>query len=324
MKILLAGFSVLTRSLHDALSNSAPKGIDMKIFGLGGHHFNHLYPWIDLILQGEHPEVVILDLASTPCRRWATDASISAHVHTMLARFKAEGIRVGFAHLYRRDYDPKADAVCETLNRIAREMGLPVYNIAEWSSRLPAEIEKAIYFDGVHVSESGAGIVASRLFSAVTDFMVPDWGAIDGDVKLDQYIGRLKANNAATLVQNGARYSSRVQSRYGVTCEVVQIPEGDTAVFTPPKGQAIVSFYPVFGRVSGALQIESDESSEIVTVYDGHCYYDRLHHVALKKPKVDQSIRITQLSGVPDVKLLKGSPDMSPRIGEIGMIVTRE
>ncbi|WHO40631.1 SGNH/GDSL hydrolase family protein [Sphingobium sp. AP49] len=319
-RVLLIGFSVLTGEIYRSFEKYAADDVEFVLFGLGSHHYNYLPPLLPQILEREKPDIVVFDLASTPCREWATAANIRENVYEMLAMVHGIGARAGFLHLFRHDVKPGTDLLIGTINELAAEAALPVLNVAQWIDDRGGDADHKLLFDGVHATPEGAKAISTMII----DFVRAEMLSMDRQVSLDNvprsaYLAHVSAVEAPYLSPYGCTGDNF--SKYGVKMHVLPIHEGARIPIDLPEGASLSAIYFIHGPRSGDIEISTDH--EVIMThrcYDAWSYYERamVCHVDVAGAR---RLWFRQLPGVPDIALIKGKQDHGPRIGKVGHVV---
>ncbi len=320
VRVLILGFSVLSNHVFSTFSKKSTQDLNVEVFSLGGHHYNYITPIIEYVVEQKKPDLVLFDLASTPCRKWTEPGVLTDHLNIQIQKSFKFGAQVAFLNLYRSDVDPTTDPICKTIHQVAERLGLPILDLATEIHLLPNERSTSLFPDGVHANEAGAEYIVRRTMDFVMGLSFrSEPGNPEGTGQISERLQRMAAIPATEIAAANPRQEHF--ARYGVEFPVLCIDEGTTVSLDVPKGYAITGMYFVFGPRSGEVEIR-DESGhiEMHICSDRWSYYDHAMHRATRIPTNAEKIFITQLAGLPDITLLKGERSPEKRKGLVGLV----
>lgn len=318
-RLLIIGFDLWTGNMYRALRHVNFDDLEIEVFALPGHHYNYLYPFLPDLLAEFQPNVVLFDLLSTPCRGWATGAHLADHFHAMLQLSAAHGAKAGLVHFYdAEEIEVDSDPLAHALNASAEELGLPILDLPGWwrdaghASVLPLEGERVKISDAVAISQKIVSFARSVCSSEQDLQFLSNLGVAD-------HVRQLAVVDASRMVPAGAATESRAFS--GLSSDALVVEEGESVTLQIPEGAVINGIYFIHGPRSGDFEITSDRGLLMIQrCYDAWSYYERPVVMNLDSQGA-RAISIRQLSGIPDLELVQGQVDRSPRVGKIGPIM---
>lgn len=300
MKVTILGFSVLNGLVENF---SGPSGsVDFSIRALGGNHFE-VYPYlIDNILETDKPDIVLLDMVSTPrVPRW-TPACFRDSVEYIVHRCQQHGAKAGFLNLYRSEIDQSQDFLHGITNQLAARTGAPVLDSVRIHGERGEDLS-LLYPDGNHPSETGRKVLGNMIRNFALREEWPD----------QQYVAcpDIFLKRRPTAIIPGGDISFE---RFGFDENLLSLPAGQPVEIELPEDFVISGAILLMGPRTGSVQFRYADQRHQRMLFDGFCYYPRLRHVHLGATAAT-SVAVTQSAELPDIPLKKGEPDMSERQG---------
>ncbi|WP_175836412.1 hypothetical protein [Burkholderia anthina] len=309
-KVMIIGFSVVG-NLTKLIDGTKIDNFTFSVRAMGGNHFNVLPYLIKRFLDEDQPDIVVLDLVSTPCRSWATPEAFERCLKWMTFFVGQAGKQLIFWNLFRNDVDEKTDHLLKATRRTALDCGFGLLDMYETLKTCNEDSDR-IYWDGVHPSEYGMLFHQDSLVQYLTNAahevnrakpipivqaaMPTSWGA--KDLTTDFPMGKFE--------------------RFGFHSETVDFyDEKKFSVSVPSRS----SFYGVFfvtGPEAGTIEIEHSGKLQSVPVYDRWSYYARLVFSAFSGGVVSQgNVTFHQRPEIPEIALAKGEANNAKRRGSI-------
>lgn len=312
MKILVAGFSVLSGSLFKAFDGHTDGTNEFSVSALSAHHFTHLYDCIDHLVDGHGYDVVLLDLVSTPCREWTKRPWFVQVITALVHKLAAKNIKIGFVNFWRFDIDYDNDMLVEEVVALAKQYDLPVIETISYFRQLPEDQQRLLAFDGVHYTPAGAELVRNMIVEGYRD---SKFNSVVADPS--KILGRhtIAAGDLIT-----APFTKGYHTRYGIGVDTVEFGENETVTLNLPQGTRGFGVFYVVGPHAGRVRVEGEGWSEEIDLIDVRCYYEHLKFCAFAQAPRQGVIRITQLPGLSDVVLIKGEYDAGPRRCKISLV----
>ena len=318
-RVLMLGFSVLTHHCYVSIRQLDNPEFEFDCYGFGGHHFNHLVPLLPKIIANKSPDYVILDLASTPCRDWVDERTFRLHVTFILAFLVDRKIKPAFVNFYRSDVDYENDVVTHAIREMAKELGVPLLDFTETVAAMPADQRLAVMPDGIHFSQSGAEWASTRVNCFAGEVLAKSDMAMRPVLQnAGDFLRNLEAVDPEKLCDCAA--DSEIFRGYGVEMRALRFAENSSIDISAPDECVIVGAYFVAGPMAGLIRAEGPQQTVEIQNADVFSYYERMRFTPLPDGK---RVRLTQMPGVPDVALAKGTFSDGQRLGKLGLVVIR-
>lgn len=306
--VLVLGFSVtgdkngyveLAAALDDW-----PENVSVSKVAIGG-----LMPaWIKFfaagIIDGAKPDAVILELA-TPTFRQEPNLH---KVHTETLEYLLDlchhrRLAVGIFDLPRTDVDEKTDWVNSYHAATAQDLGLGYKSVAGTPD---------MFLDVVHPTQSGKAIFSRVFCDLIQEIIAAPY--VPPSYKLSR---KFYAMPVTTSLEK------RVFDRAGFVADVVDLAQGEKIVQKIPPNAHLVGISFLMGPKTGFFEVTVGDTTFDVPAYDRHCYYERFG-ARLFRPVTANEVTVTQTSRLSETALLKGEPDMGPRVGSLAHLLIEE
>ena len=313
--VLFIGFSVFQpRGLNPRLVEAGRQaGLNIDIVMLGGHTIFSVSHLISEILSPRHPQAVILDLTTSATRGFIGEAQWLLHFDNIIRSIQARGIRTGIVHFLRKDVDYTNDEVVSWCDNYCTEHAVPTRNLAlELQASRSAEQIDELINDVVHPKPAGDGFYAARLveFSQV----VLASSAPAPFERVSQFV----AIGVPALL---GREPDSAIDRHGYPIGLTHLHPGSALRLALPRDVVPRILLVVYGPRSGPLRVLiADDPPLRLRGYDANCYYERLAMEYLPQG-AGNAMEVEQLPDLPEEKLLKGEPDLGPRLGKLAYVL---
>lgn len=299
MRVLILGFSVLNGLVERFSGNR--DGIHYSIRALGGNHFE-IYPFlIDWILERENPDLVLLDMVSTPrLERWTSDY-FQSNIEFIVSRCHSVKAKVAFLNLYRSDVDHENDTLNVCVRNIADQIGARVLDSLKQHESDGANISE-LYPDGNHPSLLGRKILGDMIDTFCRE-----------DHKEQEFVSipsEMIERRPTAITFSG----NQSFSRDGFNERLLPLRSERRTIVHFPEGFSLCAALMLMGPKTGSVRFEYAGIERDAMVYDSFCYYQRLRQFHLPE-KETNDLTLIQSASLPDIKLKKGEADTSKRVG---------
>jgi hypothetical protein len=312
-KVLCVGFSVTeekngyVKHLEDSL-----KDIDVETssVSLGGATFSILPYILSDYLAQNRGGVVILEIAT--CYRFMSTAleyeAILDEICFLCREYLCQPV---FVNMYREGIDYSKDIMTTTIELYAKNnnfLFIDLINSISFSGNI-----KRLLRDGVHTTDEGSKLYAEIIANKIKDIFIRGYQAWKEKTLL----------KATDLLgdDNPLQFT-----RGGFSSSYSEVASGETLELCVPEGYLLVGVMYLMGPKTGSVLLNCPDSNfkRTIHMHDERSYYTRCSYqfIPAQKTKV---VSFYQNSDMPDIDMIKGTPDRSPRIGNIiGLMVERE
>lgn len=316
-KVLIMGFSVTgarsgyAQVLQDAAAAGALADVEILRCGLAGLTPLPLAVVYERAAAKRGPfDYVFLEIATSiygaRIADWPNEGLDL--LYDLFDRIAQSGAGVGLINLYRDDFDYPYHLYDMMLEALAARHGLPLLDLgAGLARREGATFCKALLRDTVHTNAEGSRFQAE----AVGDFIREALRANRRPQDLPKPRRRAREVDVATA----CGLPSRDFSAYGVETVHGVLSAGEGCVAKLPAGALLYGISYVSGPRSGELELHLHGVDSIVPVmtYDEFCFVERYNFSAIRTTEACTGVAITLKDAMPDIRLLKGEADLSPR-----------
>lgn len=316
--ILFLGFSV-TADGNGYVESISAKFPDINIdkIGLGGLHPHHAKFLLGDYIDKSNADMVVIEWSTSAFRQFLSKDEYIRSLIYIINKVQSSGAIPVILDLLRRDVDYKDDWVTEfhtTLNSLHGVAYLNSYSAIDCGTISLDELLK----DTVHPTEKGVRFYAdffAKMLESISfvkqDFLVPlQYSSV--------YLSRSFYSYIADNDHEDSRFS---YERSGYSLDFIKIDENEYINISNDDEQLRFSgFSYLLGPTSGNFSLSIDDrDSKNVLAYDQFCYYTRVGAMIFS-PNIFKNIIISQLPGVPDFTLLKGSKELGRRQGFLGSL----
>lgn len=318
-KILLVGFSVTADKngyaevVKKLLTQSDP-GLDVDILGVGGVNPLPLTALFDLIdIDSKSYTDVVLEIATSVygMKIASVEDEILDVLYGILYRLQKSGVRVSFVNLFRDNFDYNYHVFDMLIESIAQRYDIRLLDLGRglWVAR-GRDFCRSLLRDTVHTNESGATFQGVAVAGFILDFL------LDRKYKNFKFPAPKrdrKAVDVFSMCEATCRFS-----RSGLICSPGVIEEMQSVDVDIAFSSTIFGFSYISGPRAGEIALDFQDGDRLVVpAFDEFCFYERYNFYRIRKNVPAGTVRVTQLSGIPDISLKKGSRDASPRIGKV-------
>lgn len=312
-KVLCVGFSVTEEKegyvsyLSKGLKNI---NVEFERVSIGGATFKVLPYILPEWLSKNKGCVVLFEIAT--CYRFRASIkeyeNILSELSFLCRKYSCKPV---FVNMYRDGVDFQSDKMSTTIEFFAKRNGFKYIDLITHIDG--ADDKKLFLRDNVHPTVYGAKFYAEKILSNLTsDFF--DGYEVWNDSKLVK-ISDLINDDEPPVFKRG-----------GFASSYVAINSGEELTIKLPEGYLLCGLVYLMGPKSGSMKIEclDTQFSRTIQMYDERSYYTRCSYQFFPVQKT-KTVSFYQNSGMPSVDIIKGTPDSSPRIGNIiGLMVERE
>jgi len=286
-------------------------------FGATGS-IGSLYTLPELVLR-HRPDLCFIECTTGDVGIGAAPDTVGPIVEGMIRQLTAIGCACCVLHLYRHDAAFADDVpLIAAYERVAAHYGVPSINIGRVFAGLPAAERDGACFDGIHLTASGATLVADRIAGAVAALCdVPPAAAVPpGRCHAEDYAG---ARIAPARIDMLAAPAPGNASTFRMLHPVVETASGNDLRFRTAVGP-VDGLLLVIGPSAGYIEVDAGTTRMRLLTWDAWCTYDRLQAVVLPVPvAADVPMRVAALdTAVP------GAPAAQParkRLRVVGFMV---
>ena len=298
-----------------ALSEREGDGMRITHCGIGGINLYDLVYIVDDLLDQQSSDWVIFEVATSSARhRYYKDAAadraavrlIVDHVRSLIAACRRRGRKVAFVDLPRRDTFVEQDLLESVIARVCSHENVPHMSLSfdSYVSDYPLQI---VMNDGVHPNQAGAEYYAAAIHRFMRARLQTQ------DKPLSSAAPRFMSLNADDLLPNVAATEFR---RHGFAGRHTTIQGGAPMVVDFGKTVRLKGLSVLTGPRAATLKIAAGDAVTDFECYDEFCYYARMK-ILSDLNVVTNKVALTLSPEIPEIKLLKGEPDLSPR--ELGL-----
>lgn len=260
------------------------------------------------IFNDQATELVVLEIATNAFRGrgepvWYRDA-----FNDVVAFFGSRGIRLAVLDLPRHDLDPDADWMADFHRDSCAQYSLPYRKV---------DLQLDLLRDGVHATSKGHDQYARELAELLKSSCPEGHEAPTFAQHSRKY--NLQALSCADI--SSQSFERETYSRSGYTTNLLLLPELEECEIALPPSLALVGFSAIRGPLGGDFQITHAAGRRKFTLFDRWSYYDRLDFFLIPRLIGIDSISLSQMPGIPEIKLLKGEIPKEPRVAKIGHLL---
>jgi hypothetical protein len=312
-KVLCIGFSVTeekngyVKYLGELLKDIS---VETSSVSLGGATFSILPYILSDYLAQNRGGVVILEIAT--CYRFlSTESEYKSILDEICFLCQKYSCQPVFVNMYRDGIDYSKDVMTTTIELYAKNnnfLFIDLINSISFSGNIVGLLR-----DGVHTTEEGSKLYAEIIANKIKNVFSLGYQAW-GEKKLLKVTELLHNKDALEF------------TRGGFSSSYVQVASEETLELCLPDGYLLVGVMYLMGPKTGSVLLSCPDSGfkRTIHMHDERSYYTRCSYqfIPAQKTKV---VSLYQNSDIPDVDIIKGTPDRSPRIGNIiGLMVERE
>lgn len=317
MKFLFFGFSVTEDASGYAKRINTEH--DVISVGIGGIQPNHAKYFVNSILKIHKPEIVALEIGTAPFRKWTTPEKYLESLICLLSSIIQNDAMPVLVDFPRRDTYGVNDWVESIHKKVSKRLGFPHFSFFNAIDPQGIEINQ-ILRDEVHTTTMGAEMYAKLLSTSIEK-----WAEIRKCYfDMDEAKSILKSTNHASAFElgeliEGLNLETFKFARAGFSCSTSLLKPGHSIELRNLRHLGeFTGFSYILGPQSGYLSYALDRDSQVKSIncYDQFCYYKRFGVIELA-PRACDDLRIEQLAEIPQIKLLKGSPNLGERMGEL-------
>ncbi|MCY6413453.1 hypothetical protein QTA56_15170 [Acinetobacter sp. VNH17] len=315
-KILILGFSVTADKkgyatfIKSRLESEQIAEVD--VIGLGGIHPIDLVYLYNSIVIKEY-DFIVLDVSTSAFRDFVKDKKdITFTFFALAAKTLLHGALPLFINLWKEDVDAVKDFSLKAIDRLGKQMGFPVINIA----KLIKKQDHALFFkDVVHPTEKGTDFYVDKVYKFLLEHMNDRIFTQNLDFKRLNLVSNLYSIPAEKLISGKNKQNFQ---RSGLSCEIVQIESKDGVVrLDYDVGHPLVRVAGLAGPRTSGLWVYDGTGKQYLSFYDEYCYYDRLLVRRLSRLG-HGTLSVLLDTEIPNIKLQKGDKNEGPRLGGIG------
>jgi len=324
-RVLILGYSVTADKSGFAefvRSSTALSGMDIEVdvCGVGG-----LNPLTLAVLYEGHVkrygryDYVFLEIATsifgTKITDWAREGLDL--FYDLCERIQASSARVALINLYRDDFNYPYHVFDMVLESLATRYELPLLDLAAGLIRREGrDFCRSLLRDVVHTNTIGAEYQAQK----VCEFIKSVVQANKPQRHLPDPQYKARAIDFAPASLHRPPY---VFSRSGLQVDCGVLHAGESCELVIPPGARVYGISFISGPVSGEFTLSFSGIAKpiVVQTYDEHCYYSRYNFRSFPPITGGQAVSVNQTDGLPSyIKLAKGEPDTSARVGRLGAL----
>jgi hypothetical protein len=270
-----------------------------------------LVPFIFSLINIVEIDLLCLEVAT--CLRWSDDQPIGYRevLLEIMSVVGRKAVSLAFINLYREGVIYENDALSHVIAEFCEEFSIPLLNLVPEIEFLKQKGELRSYLrDGIHTTNLGAELYGA----AVADFLETCCRHRVKSRFLELPISTKQLMPVSSPKAYGKSELTRF-SRSFVNVDYVTIGE-----------DALISFYfPVPLRIHGALFVTGPKAGWIKfafpdihyeirrLAYTETSYYRSISYFMLRQAIMSSQVDVLTESGLPDVVLRKGDPDLGPR-----------
>jgi len=307
MKVLFVGFSVTAAkpSYYYLLKEMELKGeLDFTVdfIALGGVHVHELAYFFEGLVKQKQADHIVFELLTSGFRKVGNTQPERYYEEPLISIINQAckmTTSLSFLNLPRRDVDYEHDAMFQSFQTVAKQFGIPIYDVnSHYRDIFHGENVEEYIWDVVHTTKKGAELYASYIIDKI-DF-TSSMTSLPAEVKS---FYSLECNKKTEFAFMGKGYQMNFQ---------LLTPQRSLSYPFESKVN-IDSIAFITGPNSSRVKIIINEDEEIfVNAYDQHSYYERVFVCPVNKKNV-HSFSIFVEEEVPSISLLKGEWDSSSR-----------